>query len=332
MQQISLMTVSTHPAEADRFEQNWFKACSPSSALNKGVKDGPQPDSFINNHVAAMSPCDHPSLLETHGMFIEKHTQDSHPKPHTKLYPILVPSKTVLNGDIPITPIGSDGRRDDVGKESAWSSKNGKLYWRGRSTGLDHNKKSGANWRHSHRERLHFLANDRTSDTIDVLSPTGSTGETVINSFPLRGLGQYYMNAKLIAGPWQCNQEDGTCDEMRDEIEFAEEATWEESNNYKYILDIDGNAWSSRFTRLMASFNMVIKSTIFPEWNSNHLPEWFAYVPTKVDYSDLYSILAFFRGTPSGKGSHDEVARRIALNGQCWVERSKSYQLHIPNN
>jgi hypothetical protein len=29
-----------------------------------------------------------------------------------------------------------------------------------------------------------------------------------------------------------------------------------------------------------------------------------------------------FRGTPSGKGGHDEVARRIALNSQCWVERS----------
>lgn len=56
-----------------------------------------------------------------------------------------------------------------------------------------------------------------------------------------------------------------------------------------------------------------------------------------MDYSDLYSIMNLyvnaqvqaaelmtsFRGTPSGKGSHDEVARRIALNGQCWVEKSK---------
>lgn len=57
-----------------------------------------------------------------------------------------------------------------------------------------------------------------------------------------------------------------------------------------------------------------------------------------MDYSDLYSIMTLyvtshseatelidsFRGTPSGKGSHDEVARRIALNGQCWVEKSRS--------
>lgn len=32
-----------------------------------------------------------------------------------------------------------------------------------------------------------------------------------------------------------------------------------------------------------------------------------------------------FRGTPKGKGGHDEVARRIASNGQCWVEKSKPH-------
>ncbi|CED82145.1 cap1-related protein [Phaffia rhodozyma] len=53
------------------------------------------------------------------------------------------------------------------------------------------------------------------------------------------------------------------------------------------------------------------------------LPPWFAYVPANVDFSDLYTILAFFRGSPSStKGMHDRVAHRIASNGQCWVERT----------
>jgi beta-1,2-xylosyltransferase len=38
--------------------------------------------------------------------------------------------------------------------------------------------------------------------------------------------------------------------------------------------------------------------------------------------------LRSFRGTPSGKGGHDEVARRIALNSQCWVERSEWFTWH----
>ena len=62
-------------------------------------------------------------------MFIEHKDEKTQPKPHTKLYPILVPSKTMLNGDIPVTPIGRDGRRDDVGVDPAWNKKSGKLYW-----------------------------------------------------------------------------------------------------------------------------------------------------------------------------------------------------------
>lgn len=94
----------------------------------------------------------------------------------------------------------------------------------------------------------------------------------------------------------------------------------------KLTEQLDGNAWSSRFPRLMLAFNVVIKSTVFPEWFSHILPEWFAYVPTKVDYSDLYSIMSFFRGSMDGKGGHDEVARRIALNGQCWAEKTLRYE------
>jgi len=67
--------------------------------------------------------------MENHGMLLEQKTADTHPKPHTKLFPILVPSKTGLNGDIPVTPIGRDGRRDDVGPDPAWNKKSGKLYW-----------------------------------------------------------------------------------------------------------------------------------------------------------------------------------------------------------
>ncbi|KAK4688087.1 beta-1,2-xylosyltransferase, partial [Tremellales sp. Uapishka_1] len=314
--------VSNHPNEEDRAEMNWHKACSPNSALNKGEKEEPSTDTFISAHLATMNPCDHPSLMDTHGMLLEVHAPDAHPKPHTKLFPIFVPSKTVLHGDIPITPVGRDGRRDDVGHDPAWNKKSSKLYWRGLATGLNHNKNTGSRWRENHRERLHFLANSRWNKNNDVLIPVGATGEAELAQFPLKELGQYYMDAKLAGGNWQCDGGDGTCDEMDKEIDWAAKDDAERSNEFKYVFDTDGNAWSSRFPRLMASNNVVVKSTLFPEWNTQSLPEWFAYVPSKMDYSDLYSIMAFFRGTPSGRGSHDEVARRIALNGQCWVEKT----------
>jgi beta-1,2-xylosyltransferase len=46
-----------------------------------------------------------------------------------RLLPIFVPSRTALHADIPITPVGKDGRRDDVGDDPVWKAKSGKLYW-----------------------------------------------------------------------------------------------------------------------------------------------------------------------------------------------------------
>lgn len=38
----------------------------------------------------------------------------------------------------------------------------------------------------------------------------------------------------------------------------------------------------------------------------------------QVDLSDLYDILAFFRGDLSGAGARDDLAERIATAGQTW--------------
>ena len=49
----------------------------------------------------------------------------------------------------------------------------------------------------------------------------------------------------------------------------------------------------------------------------SHSPR--SYVPVKVDYSDLYDIMTFFRGTPDGKGAHDELAKKIGTAGKHWA-------------
>jgi hypothetical protein len=95
----------------------------------------------------------------------------------------------------------------------------------------------------------------------------------------------------------------------------------EEQNSYRYVIDVDGNGWSGRFHRLMASNSLVLKSTIFPEWYSDRIQPWVHYVPLKTDYSDLFPIMTFFKGDPySGRGSHDDMAERIATAGRLWTE------------
>lgn len=308
--------------EKDKAEMNWLAACAKDSPAVKGHVEEAATDTFVSSHASAMDFCQHPSILKNHGIALEVKGPESQPKPHTRLLPIFVPSRTALHADIPITPVGKDGRRDDVGDDPVWKAKSGKLYWRGLATGIMHNKKGGAKWLDSHRERLHKFANDVSFERKPVLMPIGTSGQAEIQNISGSTLSEYYMDVAMSGGPWQCDWGDGTCDEMKENFNFAPQDSPERSNAFKFVFDTDGNSWSSRFPRLMAARNVVIKATIFPEWNTHQLPEWYAYVPTKMDYSDLWSILAFFRGSPKGKGGHDEVARRIASNGQCWVERT----------
>lgn len=107
------------------------------------------------------------------------------------------------------------------------------------------------------------------------------------------------------------------------------------------MIDVDGNGWSGRFHRLMSMKALVLKSTIFPEWYSDRIQPWLqlrpilcvlcfillsltlrlnsSYVPVKVDYTDIYDIMTFFRGTPQGEGAHEDLAAKIGLAGKEWA-------------
>jgi beta-1,2-xylosyltransferase len=37
--------------------------------------------------------------------------------------------------------------------------------------------------------------------------------------------------------------------------------------------------------------------------------------------SDISSVMAFFVGTPDGRGNHDRIANRLAENGRHWAGR-----------
>jgi hypothetical protein len=44
-------------------------------------------------------------------------------------------------------------------------------------------------------------------------------------------------------------------------------------------------------------------------------------VPLKIDYTDLYDLMAFFSGDLDGNGGHDDLAKQIAYNGRDWTEK-----------
>ncbi len=66
-----------------------------------------------------------------------------------------------------------------------------------------------------------------------------------------------------------------------------------------------------------------LKSTIYPEWYTERIQPWLHYVPIRIDYSDLYNVLAFFDGGlgPDREGHHDDLANSIAVAGADWAAK-----------
>lgn len=43
-------------------------------------------------------------------------------------------------------------------------------------------------------------------------------------------------------------------------------------------------------------------------------------MPIQIDFSDLWTTMAFFLGDENGEGAHDDIAKEIALEGKKWTE------------
>ncbi|TXT13364.1 hypothetical protein VHUM_00731 [Vanrija humicola] len=311
---------TTRLDEEDDGHVELASSCPPDSALraNPAAHEG---KSFIYNPLEAGDICHNPYLVPLHGLTLEAHTPDSHPRPHSQLLPLFSLAKTSVNSDILVTPL--DQFADRTGRDPVWEKKSDpRLVWRGSPTGMAEMTRD-VPWRQSHRVRLHHFANNHsralTSFMLrhDVL-PLGYATE---NGTTAR-VGDYFFDMALAGQPIQCDEEDGTCDDMEQEIDFAPFQRSTTMNKHKFLLDIDGNGWSGRFRRLMSTNSVVIKSGIFTEWFQPHLIPWFMYIPSKLDFSDLADILAFFRGSPKRPDlAFDGTAKALAHNGKCFVER-----------
>ncbi len=207
---------------------------------------------------------------------------------------------------------GEYNESDDCSWEEKWDAR---LEWRGKDTGIwaggDHE------WRSAHRARMAEWAT-RDFDTNLTLLNWMDEGETFITVSKAR-----YAPAMLDIGfidpPSQCREP--VCAALEKLYPFySMRHTTEEAYRYKFILDVDGNGWSSRFHRLISTRSLIFKSTIYPEWWLDRAQEWVHYVPVQNDYSDLWDSLLWFRGGLNGEGAHDAEAKRIAYAGSKWAK------------
>ncbi|GAA5925127.1 uncharacterized protein JCM15063_004929 [Sporobolomyces koalae] len=293
---------------------NFAKACPPNSPLRRSERgefvadfSGEAQRSFIWSHAKSADLCNHPESRKLHG-----HTMGPG-VPLAGLVPLFTFAKTSLHSDILSTPLEQYEERY-MGYDPSWDGKSqNKLLWRGSTTGVEFDAKTP--WRLSQRARLHFMSHETGGEKSIIWSQRGNLRESNISTTTLNHL---YMDTSFSGAVQQCDPE--TCEILRNTIDFKPTIGIDESNTYKYFIDVDGNGWSGRFHRLMSTRSVLLKSTAFPEWYQDRVQEWVHYVPLKVDYSDLYDIMAFFIGTPDGQGGHDSLAEKIGANGKRWAE------------
>ncbi|KAL0959266.1 hypothetical protein HGRIS_014536 [Hohenbuehelia grisea] len=314
--------------------RGWISACDPSSDAWAEPIDffrPPPPQiekTFIYDHRGAMDPCQHPALLRLHGQFLS-HGQG--PVAHSRLVPAFSYSPTLLHYDITVaSPFNWVEDIEPRDADPPWDSKHDeRLLWRGSNTGIWHARDKP--WRNSQRDRLVHWANGGFKENISVLVPPEDEAAKQKDSKrwrPSRGkVGEAASVRKSLYAPAlldisfageMINCAPGTCEEIQRVFEFRKHVDLSTAGQYKYVLDVDGNGWSSRFKRLITSNSLVFKSTVYPEWFTDRIAPWVHYIPVQVDYSDLMDALVFFRGDLDGRGRHDELARKIALAGREW--------------
>ncbi|SGY20402.1 BQ5605_C016g08039 [Microbotryum silenes-dioicae] len=319
-------------AESDLPLTNWANGCPPDSPLRKietevleaagqpadkasiqaklrkaYATELSQKRSYIYDYSSALDICQHPEIMPLHGFTTAIGTN---PGP---LVPLFTFAKTNIHSDILVTPL-EQYSDTYIGYDPDWEKKEyNKLMWRGSTTGAEF--AVGYDWRSSQRARLHFLTNDlKGQKNVLISEEEGPIKEEMMQ---MHNLNKAQCDVSFSGGPVQCDDE--TCAIMKEEIEFRPTMGLTDSYKYKYVFDVDGNGWSGRFHRLMSMKACVFKSTLFPEWYGDRIQPWVHYVPIKVDYSDLYDALTFFRGAPDGTGAHDELGKKIGLQGKEWA-------------
>ncbi|KAF8918437.1 glycosyl transferase family 90-domain-containing protein [Mucidula mucida] len=296
----------------------WRSACHPKSRANQISfdLDGPPPPkppkTFIYDHLLSMDPCVHPALLWSHGQFL---SHNEGPSPHAAMIPEFSFCATTLHHDISVPTLYGWVDDETLSHVPAWDEKvDERLVWRGTNTGITYAEDT--RWKGSQRTVLLEKTNS-IPGSIDVLKSTPEDQPVG----PAESVKNAYVNPAMFdVGFVEVSNCGTVCAHLLAMSPLRNRHSRDDAWQYKYIIDVDGNGWSGRFKQLMSSKSLVFKSTVYPEWFLDRVQPWVHYVPVQVDLSDLHDALVFFRGGLDGVGRHDDLARKIALEGNAWKD------------
>ncbi|KAF3491804.1 uncharacterized protein GIQ15_01321 [Arthroderma uncinatum] len=243
------------------------------SRQNVGVETYGLP--FVTNRSDHMDPCNHFEYSSTNGLFMSPTSF----RLFEGLVPILSTGSPQMMGDI-LYPsaayIESEFQYDDA-RDVEWDKKRNNLYWAGSTTGAF---VANDDWYRYHRQRFVTLAQNLETRGHYYIRENGDVLHSIKSSF---------LNSRLydvaFTKIFQC--ETKYCREQRAYFPRKPWADKDKAFRSQLVFDIDGNAISGRYYKLLASKSAPLKQTLLREWHDERLMPWVHYIPVSQSMGEL---------------------------------------------
>jgi hypothetical protein len=268
---------------------------------------------FVANQTAFSNICNSPSFRETFGFFDRPNAFNvAH-----ELFPIFSQSKISSFQDIiyPSPWYWFEKVSYDESKDMEWSQKANKMYWRGSTTG-GFSRNGG--WRRQHRQRFirRINANNEASILVNATKGEASEGETPQWKLKeVRRADYEDLFDVHFSHIGQCDPVD--CTEQKEFFDLADPADQQDAWAFRYLLDIDGNAFSGRFYAFLRSKSLVFKMSLFREWHMEWLRPWVHYIPLSLRGDEWLESVRHFANDEEGRVN----GMRLAMQGREWAEQ-----------
>ncbi|KAG6020425.1 hypothetical protein E4U19_006366 [Claviceps sp. Clav32 group G5] len=279
---------------------------------------------FVANSTALADICLSPSLSQTHGFFDRPNGYNvAH-----DLFPIFSQSKMSSYSDIiyPSPWYWSGKVTYNEAKDFLWNDKDAQLYWRGSTTG---GFGRDGSWKRHHRQRLvQKLNHAPQADVLDTVDDGNQTREASSDEV-LRQVQSSEVDALLnvrFSHVGQCDPAD--CQAQIKHFGVKDMVDMDNAWRYRFLLDMDGNAFSGRFYALLQSRSQVFKQAIFQEWHRERLKPWVHYVPMSMRGHDWVELVRFYsspsntRAEAMARASSDWAGKTLRkVDMEAWFFR-----------
>ena len=301
---------------------------SPARQFDGAVPDNPNilansALGLISNHTAFSDICQSPSLQYRLGFFGKPNSCKLSPQ----LTPVFSMSKLSSFQDIlyPSPWYYTDQVFFEEEKSIDWNSQVRQMYWRGSTSGGYSNK---GTWRDQMRQHvLSELKQLKPDETQLALSRQHrKLGQCMIPPQDRWVLQEKPANSSNIFNVEftevkQCNTHD--CNEQSVYFDDKQQDQQSDAWKYRYLLDMDGNAYSGRFYAFLESYGIPLKLSFFREWHADILFPWIHYVPLSLKTAGYSEILRFFE---EDETQGHTIAKGIAEAGRQWAHAALRHE------